>query len=99
MSEIPKIIGGARTLFYTLIDHRHLATGNTKHIVSGQLVTKISGLAICKYANDHGFYLFGCDENWNSITETYHDSIEEAKDQAAFEYINSVETWIEMKNG
>ena len=95
---VPKEIGEARTLFYTVLDERHLKTENTRHFVNGQFIEEISGLAICKYDNDPGYYLFGCDENWNSITDTYHDSIEDAKEQAEFEYKNSMTTWTSMVN-
>ena len=96
MYNVPKIVGGARTLYYTFIDDRHQRTGNTMHVVGGNVIEKINGLAICKYDNDAGYYLFGCDENWDSITDTYHDSVEEAKEQAEFEYLNSFETWIKV---
>lgn len=91
--NITKEIDGAMTLFYTVLDDRHTKTENTRHFVYGQLIEKINGLAICKYDNDLGYYLFGCDEAWNSITDTYHDSIEDAKEQAEFEYKNSMTTW------
>ncbi len=98
MGQVLKIIGGATTLLYTVIDDRHAKTGNTKHIVGGQLVEKINGLAICRYDNDPGYYLFGCNNNWDSITDTYHDSIDDAKEQAEFEYTNTLGTWTEMQS-
>jgi hypothetical protein len=99
MNEIiPLYIDGAKTLFYTILDNKHLKTGKTKHIVDGNQVESIYGLSICKYENDPGFYLFYCDENWDVITDTYHESVEEAKEQAEFEYINSIATWTEVKD-
>jgi hypothetical protein len=95
--QVPNEIGEAKTLFYTEMDNRHIKTENTRHSVNRQLIENINGLAICKYDNDPGCYLFGCDENWSSITDTYHDSIEEAKEQAEFEYKNSAATWTALE--
>ena len=91
--HIPEIIGGAKTLLYIELDQRHIKTGNTRHIVNGKTAEGISGLAICQYDNEEGIYLFGCDEGWNTITDTWHNSVEEAKKQAEFEYANTATTW------
>jgi hypothetical protein len=94
MKTVPERIGGAKVIYYLPIEQRHKPTGNTEHIVAGRKVTNIAGLAICQYESDAGFYLFGCDSEWNSITDTVHESIEEAKDQAEFEFENTHQTWI-----
>lgn len=93
LDPIPDILGGANTLLYTDIDNRHVKTDKTEHFIGGQKVSQTSCLAICKYDNDSGYYLFGCDNDWNTITDTYHDNIENAKAQAEFEFINTMETW------
>jgi hypothetical protein len=49
-------------------------------------VGEFAGLAIAKYPNDSGFYLFYCDAEWAVITDTYHDSVERAVHQAEFEF-------------
>ena len=46
----------------------------------------MSGLAICGIAADRRFYLFGCDHNWNTITDTWYTTIGEAIEQAEDEY-------------
>jgi len=94
MKPAPLQIGGARVVAYTAIDHRHRATGRTKQIVEGKEVGPAAGLAICQYANDTAFYLFGCDANWISVTDAWHRSIEDARDQAEFEYVGSSHTWV-----
>lgn len=90
----PDIIGGAKVILFTTIDNRHKFTGNTKQIVGEKLMGKMSGLAICKYENESSFYLFGCNEEWKSITDTWHESIEGAINQAEFEYDGTKDTWI-----
>jgi hypothetical protein len=37
--------------------------------------------------------VFGCDECWSSVTDTWHPTIEEAKAQAEFEYEGATATW------
>jgi hypothetical protein len=31
-------------------------------------------------------YLFHCDADWNTVTDTYHDTLEQALSQAEFEF-------------
>ncbi|MBB6326655.1 hypothetical protein FHS59_002283 [Algoriphagus iocasae] len=93
LDPVPDLIGGAKTLFYTDIDSRHEKTDKTKHFIGGQQVNDISCLAICEYDNESGYYLFGCDSDWSTITDTFHDKIEDAKEQAESEYKNTIETW------
>jgi hypothetical protein len=50
-------------------------------------------LAICRYEGEEAFYLFGCDAEWNPITDTWHPSLEEAQQQAEFEYEGVRDTW------
>jgi hypothetical protein len=54
----------------------------------------MNGLAICQ--GDHGFYLFGCDADWQSVTDTWHQTFDEAKGQAEFEYDGVSDTWVYM---
>lgn len=93
LDPVPDMIGGAKTLLYTDIDYRHEKKDNTKHFIGGQQVNDISCLAICKYQNESGYYLFGCNSEWTTITDTNHNNIEDAKEQAEFEYKNTSKTW------
>lgn len=88
----PDEIDGARVIAITNIDHRHVPTRGTTHIVAGP-VDIARRLAICKYPNESRFYLFYCDENWNAATDTWHETVEGAKEQADFEYKGSRSTW------
>ncbi len=89
----PEQIGGANVLLYTPIDERHRTTGYCRHIVAGVVQGPAAGLAICQYDGEECFYLFGCDEGWSGVTDTWHRSIEEAKGQAEFEYEGVSATW------
>lgn len=90
---IPKIIGEAKVIFYLQLNDANIQTGNTKHYISGNEQNNFSNLAICQYTNDQGFYLFYCDENWNNITDTWHESIEDAIEQAEFEFSGTTHQW------
>ncbi len=94
MRPIPDTVGGATVICYTPIDARHRHTGNTKQIVGGVLLGPAKGLAVCQYEGESAFYLFGCDEEWNSLSDTWHETLEDAKEQAEFEYEGTKETWI-----
>lgn len=89
----PKIIDGANLILYSPNDERHRHTGNCKQIVAGELMEAANNLAICQYDSENCFYLFGCDENWNVVTDTWHETIEDAKKQAEFEYEGISNTW------
>jgi hypothetical protein len=86
-------IGGAKVICFTKLDTRHIRTNNTEHHVSGQILQNIYGLAICKYEEEVGFYLFYCDPNWSTITDTWHETVDDAKEQAEFEFTNTLSTW------
>ena len=93
----PSQIGGAEVLYFTVIDERHRFTGACVQKVGGEVVGPLSRLAITKYAEGRGVYLFGCDLDWHSITDTFHDSVEEAMDQAEFEYRGTRATWVKIQ--
>lgn len=89
----PLELDGAKVLLYATLQKEHKPTANTKHYLGGDLMQPSSGLAICRYGNDEGFYLFYCDSDWNVVTDTYHESIEDAKNQAEFEYKDVSNAW------
>jgi hypothetical protein len=94
MKECPEKIGGAKVILYTFIDNTHKFTGKCKQIVGGQLRGPMAGLAICQYEGEDSVYLFGCGEDWQAVTDTWHQTLEEAIDQAEFEYEGTKTSWI-----
>ena len=93
MDSAPRKINGASVILFTPIDQRHRHTGRWKQIVSGDLLGPAAVLAICQYEGEANFYLFGCDAAWNSVTDTWHQTIEEAMGQAEIEYEGAAKTW------
>jgi len=53
----------------------------------------MSGLVVGRPTEAQGFYLFGCDPDWNVVTDTWHESVDDAKEQAEFEYEGISKTW------
>ena len=92
-TECPDTIGNAKVVCFTRIDSRHKHTGNTSQITASQVVSTVTNLAICQPQGEQAFYLFGCDDTWRNITDTWHQSLEEAKAQAEFEYVGVASTW------
>jgi len=88
------MIGGAKVVMSTSIDERHDFTGACRQIVGGKQMGPMAGLAICQYEGETAYYLFGCDQEWNEITDTWHQSLAEAIDQAEFEYRGTKSTWL-----
>ena len=48
--------------------------------------------AICEC--DYGLFLFSCDEQWNVMFDTLHESVDEAKQQAEFEHPGMNGRWV-----
>lgn len=92
----PQSIDGAQVIAYVTVNIEHRHTGNTKHHRHG-LLPPSPALAICQYENEGSFYLFGCDEKWKCVSDTYHDTLEDAFHQAEWEYegISSAWSWME----
>jgi len=84
---------GARVICFTAIDERHRHTDFCRHFVDGRLAVPASGLVICQYPGETGYFLFGCNADWETVTDTWHATLEEAKQQAEFEYEGVSATW------
>lgn len=85
MKAVPPTIDGAEVLQVADLASA-TPTGRTRHAVGNAEVGNFAGLAIAHYAGKIGVYLFYCDENWVAITDTFHDSVEQAVRQAEFEF-------------
>ena len=64
-----------------------LPTGRTRHIRDGEAEGPLAQLAIARYAHDGGYYFLYLDAGGAVVTDTYHDSLEGAVEQAEYEYI------------
>ncbi|MEV0294851.1 hypothetical protein [Nocardia sp. NPDC050710] len=85
MADTPQFIDGAHVLAAANI-LRIEPTGKTRHYVGRRIVDDFAGLAIARYDADPGVYLFYCDAEWNAITDSYHEELGGAYEQAEFEF-------------
>src|SRR6478672_1799301 len=85
-------IDGAEVLWWAEVSACG-AAGATVHRRDGEVQGPARGLAICRYAGESGCYLFYCDEGWVVANDTFHDAVEGAKGQAAFEYEGVSALW------
>ena len=68
----PIELDGAIVLYYTLQDdYGYIIFPN------GEIADYYRYLAICQYPKDDRYYLFCCDENYEVVNDTLHNSIEE----------------------
>jgi hypothetical protein len=93
MNKPPKVVGGAQLVQWSFVDERHRPTGNCRQVISGAEQGPAAGLAICRFEDKEAFYLFGCDADWNPVSDTWHETLEKALDQAEFEYEGISDTW------
>jgi hypothetical protein len=83
---VPKELDGAKVLSYGIVSDKVEPSAATRHVAAGVELGPAAALAIARYEGREGFYLFYLDEEGAVVTDTFHDYVEEAVDQAAFEY-------------
>jgi hypothetical protein len=82
----PDKLDGAKVVKFAVVSATVEPTGSTSHVVAGAEVGPAAALAIARYPEQDGFYLFYLDAGGNVVTDTFHASVEAALEQAAFEY-------------
>jgi hypothetical protein len=84
--EVPEELDGAKVVKYAVVSSKVKPTGATRHLVAGAQPGPTAALAIARYREEDGFYLFYLDDEGRVVTDTLHESLEAAFDQASFEY-------------
>lgn len=77
VSAVPLFLGGLPVVAYAMVDARHGSTGGAAGFMRGEPFMP-AALAICRDGED-GFYLFGCDAEWNPVTDTWHQTLDDAQ--------------------
>ena len=75
-----------------------VATGKTKHYSGNTELPKPDFLQLVKYDDDTGYYLFYLDSNKECMTDTYHETIENAIDQALWEFGVKANDWEQVNS-
>ena len=83
----PRELDGALVIRWAEVTADVLATDRTRHVVDGEPKGPFAQLAIVRYPGDDGYHLFYLDTGGGVITDTYHDTLERAVEQADYEYI------------
>lgn len=65
---------------------RSRITGKTRHYRGDGLLPPAQRLEIVQVPPDNGYYLLYLDEDGAEMTDTWHESIDRAMDQANFEF-------------
>ena len=73
-NSFPKELDGAKVLYYT-----DKANYGEVRYPDGTICDYISYLAICVYPKDQSYYVFGCDEDYEVVSDDLWDSVEECK--------------------
>ena len=93
MGKAPSTIGGRKVLVVAVVNGDVRATGYTIHRNSSGVIGPASALAICAAPEHGGVLLYYCDPTWTDLTDTWHLSVSEAKEQAELEYTGVSRKW------
>jgi len=94
MTSCPDTVDDAKVVCYAPVGPRSGYTGRTRHVVAGVVTGQMDGVVIAQYPGENGYYLFGCDSEWHSVTDTWHATLEGALAQASFEYEGVASAWV-----
>jgi hypothetical protein len=89
----------ASIIQFICLKKHHKLTGKTRHFLGDKELSNPTSLKIIKYPDDPGYYLLYFDENDNELTDTYHDTLSGALEQAEWEFeIKPIEWEILQQN-
>ena len=96
-------VGDARILRVAQIDDEVRPTGATRHslgelvdgeIVMGDALGPFAALVIIEEESSSGFLLLYLDQNGDPVADTWHETLEDAIDQAEHEYEGITSKWV-----
>ena len=90
INKVPTYIGGAKTLFISRSENYF------ENVFRNDIEIGIKYLAVCKYENEDGFYLFGCDLEFNTYTDYLFDDLEDVFEDAKRIYKTKFIIWSEI---
>jgi len=76
---------------------RFRPTGKTRHSIGSAKAPVPSSLSIGQMPDDPGYYLLYLDEGGHEITDTYHETLQSALEQASWEFEVPETAWIDME--
>ncbi len=93
MKKCPSNIADERVLLYAIIDESVMFSGRTLLFVDGVEMGRVPALATCEEHSSGGVLLVHCDEEWNPLGCSAHDSVESARQRTTQIYPNIEAHW------
>lgn len=75
------------------LNAKHQPTGNTIHYLGDERMQTPKQLRIMKYSDGVEYYLLYLDENGNELTDTCHETLQAALEQANWEFDIKPSEW------
>jgi hypothetical protein len=92
----PPAIASERVLHYAFLDDSvGLNAGHKLIFIDGKQLGKVPRLAICQAKKGSELSLFYCDDDWDFVGVSLHDSVAAAKNRAERLYSGSSGKWFE----
>lgn len=79
-------MSGYNTIAEVRLSAHHKRTGKTVHRLGSEVLPAASLLRIAQLEGEPGYYLLHFDVQGNEMTDTLHDSLSSAMEQAEWEY-------------
>ena len=86
------------TLWRVALQNHHRSTGATRHYKDGSVIRDVSELRIVRFPNSTECYLLYFDEAGIEMTDTLHDDIAGAMEQARFEFNVQNDEWLSCQS-
>ena len=93
LKNIPSELDGASVLLIARLNENIVSSGTVRHRAEGISTPGPVTLAITRYKNGPGYYLFCCDEDWAVLNDTLHDTVSAAKAHAESEFCGIQRQW------
>lgn len=88
-----RTVDGSKVVCFARLDTGAQRTGKTLHVLMGGEFPAFHGLVIIEERPGGPYYLLYCDEYWQPLTDTWHETLEDARLQAEFEYEGISQAW------
>jgi hypothetical protein len=82
-----------KILFIAKSESGFVPTQATSHFIKGQKLTESAYELRIIQLNENGFYLIRFDKHDKELTDTFHESVDEAMEQAKWEYDVESDAW------
>ena len=93
MERPPPIVASSKVIAFATVDKSVIRVRDDLLYVGGKPLGLVPKLTICIYPHESEYHLFFCDDEWNVLGCSTHDSVETAKRRAEKEYRGLMARW------